>query len=175
MRASTGTVLVGLVVALILVSLSLFVVDQRQNVMVFRLGEVVGVETKPGLYFKVPLLDNVRYFDTRILTIDTAEPEHFLTSEKKNVLVDLFVKWRIEDVSQYYGSIIVGELVRSSPPNPPGFARPKSPTVTPPSAGRLMAEFLSSTPVPTAAAKSMRPAMLSQNARRCPCGAQLVE
>jgi membrane protease subunit HflC len=108
MKASTGTILVGLVVALILASLSLFIVDQRQNAMVFRLGEVVGVETKPGLYFKVPLLDNVRYFDTRILTIDTPEPEHFLTSEKKNVLVDLFVKWRIEDVRQYYGSIIVG-------------------------------------------------------------------
>jgi membrane protease subunit HflC len=105
MRASTGTILVGLVVALIVASLSLFVVDQRQNVMVFRLGEVVGVETKPGLYFKVPLLDNVRYFDTRILTIDTAEPEHFLTSEKKNVLVDLFVKWRITDVRQYYVSV----------------------------------------------------------------------
>ena len=108
MKASTGTILVGLVVALILVSLSLFIVDQRQNAMVFRLGEVVKVETKPGLYFKIPLLDNVRYFDVRILTIDTPEPEHFLTSEKKNVLVDLFVKWRIEDVRQYYRSIIQG-------------------------------------------------------------------
>jgi membrane protease subunit HflC len=53
----------------------------------------------------VPLLDNVRYFDVRILTIDTAEPERFLTSEKKNVLVDLFVKWRITDVRQYYVSV----------------------------------------------------------------------
>ena len=52
----------------------------------------------------MPLLDNVRFFDTRILTIDTAEPERFLTSEKKNVLVDLFVKWRITDVRQYYVS-----------------------------------------------------------------------
>ena len=50
----------------------------------------------------MPLLDNVRYFDIRILTLDTAEPERFLTSEKKNVLVDLFVKWRITDVRQYY-------------------------------------------------------------------------
>ena len=108
MRVSMGTIVVGVVVALIILSLSLFIVDQRQNAMVFRLGEVVKVETKPGLYFKVPLLDNVRYFDTRILTIDTAEPEHFLTSEKKNVLVDLFVKWRITDVRQYYASIVVG-------------------------------------------------------------------
>ena len=108
MRHSVGVVLVGLVILLIIGSLSLFVVDQRQNAMVFRLGEVVKVDTQPGLYFKIPLLDNVRYFDVRILTIDTAEPEHFLTSEKKNVLVDLFVKWRITDVRQYYASIVVG-------------------------------------------------------------------
>ena len=108
MKMNIGTILIGAVVALIILSLALFIVDQRQNAMVFRLGEVVKVETKPGLYFKVPLLDNVRYFDTRILTIDTPEPELFLTSEKKNVLVDLFVKWRITDVRQYYVSIVVG-------------------------------------------------------------------
>ncbi|HEX9672742.1 MAG TPA: protease modulator HflC [Burkholderiales bacterium] len=85
--------------------MSLFVVDQRQNVIVFRLGEVIDVKREPGLYFKVPLLDNVRNFDVRILTIDSVEPERFLTSEKKNVLVDLFVKWRITDVRQYYVSV----------------------------------------------------------------------
>ncbi|HEY9447222.1 MAG TPA: protease modulator HflC [Burkholderiales bacterium] len=105
MRLNVGTALVLLVVVLILTSLSLFIVDQRQNAIVFRLGEVVDVKRTPGLYVKVPLLDNVRYFDTRILTIDTAEPERFLTSEKKNVLVDLFVKWRIVDVRQYYVSV----------------------------------------------------------------------
>ncbi len=108
MKVRTGTVLVGAVVALIIASLSIFIVDQRQNAMVFRLGEVVHVETKPGIYFKLPLIDNVRYFDTRILTIDTAEPELFLTSEKKNVLVDLFVNWRITDLREYYISIVVG-------------------------------------------------------------------
>ena len=105
MKARLGGVLVGLLVVLVVASLSLFVVDQRQNSIVFRLGEVVDVKTKPGLYFKVPLVDNVRNFDVRILTIDTAEPERFLTSEKKNVLVDLFVKWRITDVKQYYVSV----------------------------------------------------------------------
>ncbi|HET6492304.1 MAG TPA: protease modulator HflC, partial [Burkholderiales bacterium] len=85
--------------------LSMFVVDQRQNALVFRLGEVIDIKKEPGLYFKVPLLDNVRYFDVRILTIDTPEAERFLTSEKKNVLVDLFVKWRITDVRQYYVSV----------------------------------------------------------------------
>ncbi len=105
MRVNVGTALVILVVVLVTASLSLFIVDQRQNAIVFRLGEVIDVKRAPGLYFKVPLLDNVRYFDIRILTIDTAEPERFLTSEKKNVLVDLFVKWRITDVRQYYVSV----------------------------------------------------------------------
>jgi membrane protease subunit HflC len=105
MKNYLGTAVIATVVALIVASLSMFVVDQRQNAIVFRLGEVVNVKTTPGLYFKVPLLDNVRFFDVRILTIDSAEPERFLTSEKKNVLVDLFVKWRITDVRQYYVSV----------------------------------------------------------------------
>src|SRR5215210_2861150 len=105
MKRNVGAVLVATIVVLIIASLALFVVDQRQNAIVFRLGEVVNVKKEPGLYAKVPLLDNVRYFDTRILTIDSAEPERFLTSEKKNVLVDLFVKWRIIDVRNYYVSV----------------------------------------------------------------------
>jgi modulator of FtsH protease HflC len=105
MRASLGTLLVGVLVALIIATMSLFVVDQRKNAIVFRLGEVVDVKKAPGLYFKIPLLDNVQLFDVLILTIDTAEPERFLTSEKKNVLVDLFVKWRVTDVRQYYISV----------------------------------------------------------------------
>ena len=105
MNRHVGAALAGVLIALILASLSLFIVDQRQNAIVFRLGEVIEVKREPGLYFKVPLLDNVRNFDVRILTIDTAEPERFLTSEKKNVLVDLFVKWRITDVRQYYVSV----------------------------------------------------------------------
>ncbi|MCC7486118.1 MAG: protease modulator HflC [Burkholderiales bacterium] len=108
MKRNLGAVFAGAIVVLIVLSLSVFVVDQRENAMVFRLGQVVGVETKPGLYFKLPLVDNVRPFDVRIKTIDTPEPELFLTSEKKNVLVDLFVKWRITDVRQYYVSIVVG-------------------------------------------------------------------
>jgi membrane protease subunit HflC len=97
--------LIGLVIVLVVASLSMFTVDQRQNAIVFRLGEPVQVITKPGLYFKAPLLDNVRLFDVRILTLDPDEPERFITSEKKNVLVDSFVKWRIIDVVQYYISV----------------------------------------------------------------------
>lgn len=105
--------LVGAVVALVLLSLSLFVVDQRQTAIVFQLGEMIGVKTEPGLYFKVPLLQNVRYFDSRILTLDAGEPERFITAEKKNVMVDSFVKWRIVDVKQYYISV-GGDEVRAN-------------------------------------------------------------
>ena len=105
MRVQFGALVVAAVVILIIASMSLYVVDQRQNAIVFRLGEVVDVRKAPGLYFKLPLVDNVRTFDVRILTIDTPEPERFLTSEKKNVLVDLFIKWRITDVRQFYVSV----------------------------------------------------------------------
>jgi membrane protease subunit HflC len=98
-------VLIGAAAALILLSMTVFVVDQRQNAIVFQLGEVVSVKTEPGLNFKVPLMQNVRFFDSRILTLDAGEPERFITAEKKNVMVDAFIKWRIVDVKQYYISV----------------------------------------------------------------------
>lgn len=98
-------IIVGLLGVLILASMTLYTVDQRQNAMVFQLGEVVAVDKNPGLYFKLPLVQKVRYFDTRILTLDPADPDRFITSEKKNVLVDYFAKWRIVDVKQYYVSV----------------------------------------------------------------------
>ena len=110
MRTSLSTVLVAIVVVLIVASMSLFTVDQRQNAMVFRLGEVISVQTEPGLYFKMPVIDNVRFFDIRVLTLDSEEPERFLTTENKNVLVDSFVKWRVIDVRQYYISVGGDEL-----------------------------------------------------------------
>ncbi|PIX04320.1 MAG: protease modulator HflC, partial [Gallionellales bacterium CG_4_8_14_3_um_filter_54_18] len=113
MKTNVANVLIGIVVALIVLSLSLFVVDQRQNAILFQLGEVVSVKTSPGLYFKIPLLQNVRYFDSRILTLDAGEPERFITAEKKNVMVDSFVKWRIVDVKQYYVSV-GGDEVRAN-------------------------------------------------------------
>jgi membrane protease subunit HflC len=100
------------VVAFVVLSMAVFVVDQRQNAIVFQLGEVVSVKTEPGLYFKVPLMQNVRFFDSRILTLDTVEPERFITAEKKNVMVDSFIKWRIVDVKQYYISV-GGDEVRA--------------------------------------------------------------
>jgi membrane protease subunit HflC len=105
MNRNFGSLLVGLVVVLVILSGSMFTVDQRQNALVFQLGEVVSVKTKPGLYFKLPLVQNVRFFDTRILTLDAADPERFITSEKKNVLVDSFIKWRVFDAKQFYVSV----------------------------------------------------------------------
>lgn len=89
----------------------LFTVDQRQYAIVFQLGEIKEVVKEPGLAFKWPLIQNVRYFDRRILTLDSVEPERFLTAEKKPVLVDSFVKWRIADVHQYYISVSGDELL----------------------------------------------------------------
>lgn len=105
MNKSFGSILVGLALVLVVLSASMFTVDQRQNALVFQLGEVVSVKTEPGLYFKLPLVQNVRYFDTRILTLDSADPERFITSEKKNVLVDSFIKWRVIDAKQFYVSV----------------------------------------------------------------------
>jgi len=100
-----GNLLIGVLGALVLFSLSAYTVDQREYALVFRLGEVVAVKKTPGLHFKLPLVENVRYFDKRILTLDWTEPDRFITSEKKNVLVDSFVKWRIVDPSKYYVSV----------------------------------------------------------------------
>ncbi len=90
-----------LVLALVLLFTSIYVVDQREKAILFRLGEIVQSDIAPGLHFKVPFINNVRKFDARILTLN-ARPESFLTVEKKNVTVDFFVKWRILDVAQYY-------------------------------------------------------------------------
>jgi membrane protease subunit HflC len=100
-----GTLVFGLITLLVVASLSAFSVDQREYAIVFRLGEIVSVKKAPGLYFKIPLVDNVRYFENRIVTLDWVEPDRFITSEKKNVLVDSFVKWKIVDPSKYYVSV----------------------------------------------------------------------
>jgi len=89
----------------VVVAMSIFTVDQRKFAIVLQLGEIKEVIAEPGLNFKWPLIQNVRYFEKRILTYDAPEPERFITSEKKPVLVDAFVKWRIIDAKQYYISV----------------------------------------------------------------------
>ncbi|MFZ2855084.1 MAG: protease modulator HflC [Rhodocyclaceae bacterium] len=105
MRTGLNFVAAAIAALLVLLGASIFTVDQRQYAIIFQLGEVRDVIDEPGLYFKWPMIQNVRYFDKRILTMDSAEPERFITSEKKNVLVDSFVKWRIVDPKLYYVSV----------------------------------------------------------------------
>lgn len=97
-KAIVGILLAAVV---IIASFSLFTVDEREKAILFRLGEIVRTDFKPGLHWQTPFVNNVRKFDARIQTLD-AEPERYLTSEKKNVIVDSFVKWRIDDVANYY-------------------------------------------------------------------------
>ncbi len=95
---------VGVVIALLVLGLfSIFTVHEREKALKFQLGRIVKTDYTPGLYFKFPFVQNIRKFDARIQTLDSPA-ELYLTSEKKNVLVDSFVKWRIEDVEQYYVS-----------------------------------------------------------------------
>lgn len=97
---------VTLVVALgllLLASGSFFIVQESQVALLLRLGKIVDANSEPGLHFKLPIVQNVIHFDKRIQTLD-AQPQRFLTSEKKFVEVDSYVKWRINDVAQYYRS-----------------------------------------------------------------------
>ena len=80
---------------------SIYVVNQWETGVVLRLGEIVKADLEPGLHFKTPFINNVRKFDSRLQTLDAA-PERYLTSEKKNLVVDSFVKWRIADVEKFY-------------------------------------------------------------------------
>jgi len=98
--------LLALVVAILLVaSQALYTVDQRQYAIKFQLGEIIETQPNAGLYAKVPLLQNVKFYDKRVLLLDNPEPDRITTSEKKPLLVDFFVLWRITDVKQYYISV----------------------------------------------------------------------
>ena len=96
------TLIVFLAIGAVLAAMgSVFVVNESQTAIVLNLGRVVRADLQPGLHFKWPLVEEVRRFDQRILSLDDA-PERYLTSEKKDVSVDFFVKWKIDDVATYY-------------------------------------------------------------------------
>lgn len=101
MPIKSTSALVVLAVAFGLLLDAFFVVDEREYAVVLQLGEIKETNYAPGIHAKLPLFQNVRYFDRRILSLDK-QPERFLTLEKKNVQVDFFVKWRIKDVGRYY-------------------------------------------------------------------------
>jgi membrane protease subunit HflC len=94
---------IGFIVLIYILSSSIFVVDQRKFAVVFSFGQIVRVIEKPGLQIKYPApFESVRFFDRRILTIDNPEAERFITAEKKNLLVDSYVKWRIVDPRKFF-------------------------------------------------------------------------
>jgi len=99
-----NTILVAFGALFFIVSASVFTVSETERAIKFRLGEVIETDFQPGLHFKMPFINNVKKFDSRILTMDS-KPERFLTSEKKNVIVDSFVKWKIADVKTFYTSV----------------------------------------------------------------------
>ena len=91
----------GIPVLALVIWASVFTVDERQKAILFKFGEILSSDFEPGLHWKMPVINNVRKFDQRILTIDQ-QPERFLTAEKKDLIVDSFVKWRIADVEEYF-------------------------------------------------------------------------
>ncbi|MFZ9407797.1 MAG: SPFH domain-containing protein, partial [Burkholderiaceae bacterium] len=99
-------ILLAIVAVLGLGSSMVYVVDQRQYAVVFALGEIKEVVDQPGLHFKLPPpFQNVQYFDNRILTIDTADVDRFITSEKLNLQIDTFIKWQIVEPKSFIRSV----------------------------------------------------------------------
>lgn len=94
----------GFAVVFTLAMMSVFTVSETEKAIKFKFGEIIGSDYQPGLHFKLPFINNVKKFDSRILTLDSPA-ERFLTAEKKNVIVDSFVKWRIGDVTTFYTSV----------------------------------------------------------------------
>ncbi len=108
MANTRGFFAVLLLVVLVVGSFSVFTVAEWEKAIMFRLGEIRNADFKPGLHFKIPFINNVRKFDARLLTLDV-EPERFLTVEKKNVIVDSFIMWKIQDVKRFYTAVLGDE------------------------------------------------------------------
>jgi membrane protease subunit HflC len=101
MTSRTLVSLIGLFIALLIASSSIFVIKETERAIMLRFGEVVQFDIQPGLHFKIPFVNTVRKFDGRVLTLD-ARPQRYMTLEKKGLIVDSFVKWRISNVADYY-------------------------------------------------------------------------
>jgi membrane protease subunit HflC len=99
----TSRIIISAIALLLVIGItqSLFVVSETQRAVKLRFGEIVEFDVAPGLHFKLPIVNTVRKFDARILTLDAA-PQSYLTSEKKALSVDSFVKWRVSDVAKYF-------------------------------------------------------------------------
>ncbi len=93
--------LIALLLVVMIGSKSVYIVKETERAIKLRFGEVVEADIKPGLHFKIPFVNTIRKFEGRIMTLD-ARPQAFLTLEKKRLIVDSFVKWRIDNVEKYY-------------------------------------------------------------------------
>ena len=104
---------IGFVIAIlaliILLANSLYIVTDKQTAILLRFGEIIDPKIESGLHFKIPILNTVRKFDSRVLTLD-AIPQPYFTEEKKRLIVDAFVKWRISDNEQFYITSSGGQL-----------------------------------------------------------------
>lgn len=114
MRNIVVIIILGLV---LLASSAVFIVREAQVGVLFQLGRIVRTDIGPGVHFKLPLVQDVRIFDSRIMTLDS-QPERYLTSEKKDVNVDFFAKWRISEVGRYYTTTSGDELQAMQRLNP---------------------------------------------------------
>lgn len=110
MQSKSFPALVLIAILALVASNSLYIVDETERAIKLKFGEIVESDIQPGLHFKIPVLNDIRKFDSRVLTMD-ARPQRYLTLEKKAVIVDSFIKWRIADVQEYYQATSGDELV----------------------------------------------------------------
>lgn len=105
---NSNQIVLGVASVFLISMMSVFTVNETEKAIKFQLGEIVKDDYSPGLHIKLPLINNVKHFDARIQTMDS-KPERFLTAEKKNVIVDSFVKWKIGDVKTFY-TVVAGDV-----------------------------------------------------------------
>ncbi|WP_417598169.1 protease modulator HflC [Oceanospirillum sp.] len=110
MQSKSFSALILIAILALVGSNSLYIVNETERAIKLKFGEIIDSDIKPGLHFKLPVLHTIRKFDARILTMDS-RPQRYLTLEKKAVIVDSFIKWRIADVQQYYEATSGDELV----------------------------------------------------------------
>ncbi len=116
MSTKAKFLLILLAFAVIVIASTIYIVDQRQQALVLRLGEIVRTETEPGIRFKIPFIETVEYYDSRILHINM-EPQEVIANDRKRMIIDAYAKYRISDPQKYYQSVRTdsGLVTRFSP------------------------------------------------------------
>ncbi|MDE8603555.1 protease modulator HflC [Marinomonas sp. RSW2] len=110
MKGFSFSVLFVVLLGMLVASQTLFVVNETERAVVLKFGEIVRGDVKPGLHFKLPIVNEVKIFDARILTMDS-RPQRYLTLEKKAVVVDSYVKWKIDSVTKFYQATSGDEII----------------------------------------------------------------